>query len=117
MAKVEEKAVEILFDGLTHNGKLYRKGEIEPKPTPHLIECAKNKTTYWHSDEKKNIRLCRFTSKSVPEDNERITLEALEKLSDFELIRILVKEHGLSRKKVCDFSREKLEDYVLRLQE
>jgi hypothetical protein len=115
----QTRAIMVLFDGLTHGGKIYREGDIETKPTPHLIELAENRTRYYHRDKKKKITCCKFVPMPTAGSNgdgKKLELEDIEKLTDFDIIRALVKEHGFSRKAAASFTRERLEDYLYRLQ-
>jgi hypothetical protein len=56
------KAVRILFPGLTHGGKMYNIGDIEPNPDNYLLEAAHEKTKQLHRDSGKYKRLCKFVS-------------------------------------------------------
>lgn len=117
MAKKIKRPVEILFNGLTHAGKIYRAGDIEKNPTPHLIECAEKKVRYFHRDEGRKIRICRYTTKTGTSEDKLITIDDLDNMSELDLVRVLVKKFGFSRTKVSSFPRERMEDYILRLQE
>lgn len=59
----DERSVRILFPDLTHKGKVYGVGEIEPEPTSFLIDAAKTKEKMFHRDSNRYIRICRFVSK------------------------------------------------------
>ena len=56
----ERQAVMILFNGLTNNGKVYAKGEIERNPTDYLLKVARERTRQFHRDEGKEVRLARI---------------------------------------------------------
>lgn len=60
MAKSNKKAVVIVFNGLTTNGKVYSKGEVEKNPNEYLIQAARDKTKQFHRDEGRQVRLAKF---------------------------------------------------------
>jgi hypothetical protein len=70
------RAVRILFPDLTHHGKIYSAGEIEPNPTEYLLEAARTKETIFHRGNGRQMRLCRFVTaedEDMPSvDEERI---------------------------------------------
>jgi hypothetical protein len=61
--EINDMSVRILFPGLTHAGKMYDFGEIENNPTPFLVEAAKKKSTMFHGDSSKDLRIARFVKK------------------------------------------------------
>lgn len=114
-----KRAVQVMYDGLTHAGKIYREGEIETKPTAHLIELAEKRVQYFHRDKKKKITCCRFVPMPSADNGDNkvaLELEDIEEMSDLDIIKSLVYDHGFSRKAAASFSRERLEDYLYRLQ-
>jgi len=118
MAKIQ--AVRILFDQLSHKGKQYNAGQIEKNPSDHLIELARNGTRYWHRELKQKIRVAEFVE--IDADIKKLTdgeytLEMLQRLSDNQLTRVLVKRFGFSRKKACEFPRNTMVNYILNLQQ
>lgn len=66
------KAVQILFPGLTANGKVYNRGEIEPEPNQFLIDAANKKLKQFHRDSNRSYLLAKFVDL---EDEEDIELE------------------------------------------
>jgi len=118
VAEKPKRAVQILYDGLTHAAKIYREGDIEKDPTPHLIELAENRTKYYHREKKRHIICCKFVPMPTGDNGgkTKLELEDIEKMSDFEIIKKLVYDHGFSRKAASSFPRERLEDYLYKLQ-
>lgn len=88
MAK-KKQAVMILFNGLTNNGKVYAKGEIEKNPSNYLIKAAKERIKQFHRDEGKESRLARF----VDYENEDFDYsEAVDELDEVKISRSPVVE-------------------------
>jgi len=115
MAK--KMAVRILFPNLTHAGTIYKEGDIVENPTSHFIECAKERTTQYHRDNKENMRICEFVpSGTKRDDSTKISYDDILGMAEIEIVKKMIK-YGFSRNKIKDMSREKMEDIILRLQE
>ena len=54
------KVIQVLFPGLTTNGKVYGEKEIEREPNDYLKEIAKRKVRQFHRDSGRMLRLARF---------------------------------------------------------
>lgn len=116
MAKNGKKQVRILFDHLTHSGKTYRRGDIVKNPTPHLMELAKTRATRIdHNNRNKDTMICEFYHGS--RDGQIYHAEQLQEMDEKQLLKVLVRDMGFSRKRACEFDKIQMEDYILRLQE
>jgi len=73
-----EKAVRVMFPGLTVSGKIYSEGEIEPNPSKLLIDMAGSKEMRVHSDSKRKLRLAKFIK--LDDDGDEIEFDDLENI-------------------------------------
>jgi len=84
------KAVKVLFPGLTHMGKMYNVGDIEKNPSDYLMDAARNKTKQYHTDSKKELRICKFVRLDDEGEYEEYEIEINKSKSDIKRTPVFV---------------------------